>query len=190
MTNTITSLAAREQLTDSIREAQHSRRCADVRGQRRVKLALPRRVGAARPALTSPASLDRPRLEPRAWRLPETLISWLLARARIAGTATDAVLPFAISLKTPSPATSAGDAQLEYSRAKLAQSPGLTPPAQLRSAAPSAPASSSVSSRQPTSPTAHRELSPHLLLSDSGSHPESPAPVVQHHRRAMPSPSA
>ena len=33
-------------------------------------------------------------------------------------------------------------------------------------------------------PTAHRELSPHLLLSDLGSHLESPAPAVQHHRRA------
>ena len=44
MTKAITDHAAREHINDLIREAERSRRCAEVRGQRHIKLALPRRV--------------------------------------------------------------------------------------------------------------------------------------------------
>jgi len=54
MTNTITSLAAREHINDSIREAERSRRCAEVRGQGRIKLALPRRVARRAPRTDLP----------------------------------------------------------------------------------------------------------------------------------------
>ena len=60
MTNTITYLAAREYINDLIGEAERSRRCAEVRGQRRIKLALPYRVArrAPRTDLPSPGQAE------------------------------------------------------------------------------------------------------------------------------------
>jgi hypothetical protein len=63
MTNTITSLAAHEQINDRTRAAERSRRCAEVRGQGRIKFALSRRMARRAPRADLPASLDRPRLE-------------------------------------------------------------------------------------------------------------------------------
>ena len=54
MTNTISSLAAREHINDLTREAERSRRCAEVRGQGRIKLALPRRVARRAPRADLP----------------------------------------------------------------------------------------------------------------------------------------
>ena len=55
MTNTITSLAAREHINDLTRKAERSRRCPEVRGQARIKLALPRRVARRAPRADLPS---------------------------------------------------------------------------------------------------------------------------------------
>jgi len=54
MTNTITALAARERINDLTRESERSRRCTEVRGQGRIKLALPRRVARRAPRADLP----------------------------------------------------------------------------------------------------------------------------------------